>query len=716
MAFTYKVEPSIGVARVGDSLSDFYLAPETIGGRPIQCDEYGNVLTIHGAGGNSSAVQHYKDALMRVKRQGARFRVMRYTDGASPIEITLNDPDIESIEWTVHVANKKAAWYSFSEQLGNLYFNGVYTPENSYKAKNVEHRNATVTGTPERQRLIIDPGPRTLTNGRQKAAFSRTTIPDDYPHGSFPPVNPAQGYPINSLGSAVTDDAGRLVVIGAYGRAGGDEPISSYGGADTWHDDIADGAVTCTVTFKNATVVKLDAWVIIGSPKFAPELVNITTLDDIIYDVGVRYHKLDRVLYDPAAYPGSGYNPDYQASYETDIRPILDRMASYQWVANVQAMTAAARPGFDLRDFSDDNRANRESLLAQFRQPNDSQTSQNSQVLWAPNRAPAMPLNSGSNSVSNTLLIKFSTLTQTQYFLLSQWAAGKCELKPRPGIPSVSELDRADVGNATGEPVSPGIEITWSMRSPTLYDSPYHIKQRHDAAWYRAHGLDPDEDETVPMDSKDVIPVVGFGCEPGDLTKRMAVPWHADFFACTLQYVNFTDPTVNKVNGIPMPPTYYSYWWPPQSPWNILSGADDPDEQKASGLPAGIQVNYQRGINSFVDMITAWKYLGFIHNQTEGDHRQMYPYFVEVERNNDRFAMASVAVGGISNVMDPANSTFMPTWFLRDPDDATGQLRAKLMRVAIAPEAVRAEEDDILPKPITASPRLGLPRNGRVIR
>ena len=49
---------------------------------------------------------------------------------------------------------------------------------------------------------------------------------------------------------------------------------------------------------KDGKTVKLDAWVIVGSPKFAPELVNIVTLDDLMFDVGVRYHKLAPKMYD----------------------------------------------------------------------------------------------------------------------------------------------------------------------------------------------------------------------------------------------------------------------------------------------------------------------------------------------------------------------------------------------------------------------------------
>lgn len=699
--YRYEVHPSIGVARVGDSTTDFYLAPDSIGGRPLDCDAQGNPVLVDGA---PVPVTRYKDAKLRVKRQGARFRVLRYPKDdphAEGVEVTLADEDIADIAWTVHVANKKAAWYNFAELLGNLYYTGSYDPTNSYAAKHVDLRNAGVTGD-ARQGLIIDPGPRTLRGARARAEFSRHTIPADYPRGSFPTYSgpggrPSQGYAINTLGEAVTDDVGRLVVVGAYGRAGGDEPISSYAGADTWHDDIADGAVTCRLTLKTGETLELRAWVIIGSPKFAPELVNVTTLDDILYDVGVRYHGLVPALYDRARGP-EGWNPDYEASYEDDIRPILERMGGYQWVANVQAMTVVAAPPFDTRDASEANRANRESLLAQFRRLDASQT------LWADNRAPAMPLNSGTNSVTNELLVKFSTLTATQYFLLGQWARGRFVAERRPPPVGVSALDRASVGNAVGEPMSPGIEVTWSLRNPTLYERPYRIKHRHDEAWYREHGLDPDENETEPV-APDAV--VGHGCEPGDLTKRMAIPWQADFFQCTLQYVNFTDPTINKLNGIPMPPTYYAYWWPPQSPWDVIVGADTLAAQAAAGAPAGVQVNYARGINSFVDMITGWKYLGFIHNQTEGPYRDWYAYFVEVERRDDRFATASVAVGAMSNVLNATNVTFMPAWFLRDDFADDGD--AALLKAG-------AHMDDERPRRITAHPKLGLPRSGHILR
>jgi len=44
------------------------------------------------------------------------------------------------------------------------------------------------------------------------------------------------------------------------------------------------------------------------------------------------------------------------------------------------------------------------------------------------------------------------------------------------------------------------------------------------------------------------------------------------------QFVNYTDPAADKDNSIPKPPTYYAYWWPPQSPMFVLSG---PSMQKS---------------------------------------------------------------------------------------------------------------------------------------
>ncbi len=540
-------------------------------------------------------------------------------------------------------------------------------------------RNADYSG--DRRELIIDPGPRTLSRPGTRAEFSKDTIPPGYKFGQFPDP-PSQGLPITTLGSMLIDRTGRLLVLGGFGRAGGNAAITSFAGADSWHDDISDGSVRCKVKLKNGETVELDAWVIVGSPKFAPELVNIVTLDDLMFDVGVRYLKLAPKMYDAVRWKKSnGWNPAYKASFDRDIRPIIERPGGYQWVANVPAMTAFSMPRFDPRDSGAGSRPARMTYFSYWRKPGNSEVDPSGQqnTFATPWGSPMMPLNAGTNSVTDTLVDKFLTLTETQYFLLGQWAAGKFDTRGSDDL-RLDPLDRACVGNAVGSPMCPGIEVTWSTRNPAIYAAPHRIKQAHDETYYAQNGLSPTADECE-----------GGGCEPGDLTKRMAIPWQADFFQCTAQFINFTDPTANTNGTIPKPPTFYAYWWPPQSPMYVMSPIMTAAEQLAAGIPSGFQVYYARGINSFAEMITAWSYLGFISNRNTAASRVEYPSFEEVERNNDRFVTSSVAVGSIDNFSNNTDSYFAPMWFLQSEAAPATPAAATALTRAAGHEAVAEE-------------------------
>ncbi|MFZ1218420.1 MAG: CTQ-dependent lysine 6-oxidase LodA, partial [Chthoniobacterales bacterium] len=595
--------------------------------------------------------------------------------------------------------------YAFAELEGDL----MLGADNSYTKRNVPFRNLNVPpkDAKQRRKLIIDPGPRTLSGPSGSAEFSKSTIPGNYPFGSFPP--PAeQGFQIETLGEMLTDSAGHLCVLGGFGYAGGTDAITSFAGADTWHDDISDGPVTCRITLPpgGGPPQTLDAWVLVGSPKFAPELVNVVTMDDIAFDVGVRYQQLDPGMFDKKRWAKSGgWNPDYVASYQRDIEPIIRRPAGYQWVASLPAMTVFSAPPFDPKDNSASLLDARKTYFSYFRNPGSSEIAADGAEndLLGPANIPLMPLNSGSNSVSNELIDKFLTLTATQYFLLGQWAAGKFETGPVDQL-GLHPLDRGSLGNCVGSPMCPGIEVTWSTRNPAIYAKPFRIAHR--VADYAKTGLTPSRDECE-----------GGGCEPGDLTKRMAIPWQADFAQCTVQFINFTDPEVNKENGIPKPPTYYGYWWPPQSPMFVLTGiAESAAEQAQMGVPSGFQVSYPRGINNFAEMILAWSYLGFVHNRNTAPERVDYPYFEEVERNSEAFVASSVAVGGIDNFVNNTDSTFVPMWFLRSDALPTAASRAKAVAKSAKPaaleKALRAAGPP-LARPITA---VGLGRMRRSIR
>lgn len=642
------IKPSVGVARLGNSKGQFYLAPDEIGGLPYEADNFGN---------KKGPVQKFKDAAGQVRRQGQPFTIHSETGE----EITLNTEGVKSIEWTVHVANKKAAWYQYSELDGNL----LYGNENSYTNRKVEFRNATVEGENDRRGLIVDPGPRTVSGKNDTAEFNKDGAPSGYPV-SFPNPDVSNGTPITTLGNLITDDDGRLIVLGGYGHAGGDEPLVSYGGSDTWHDDIADGPVYCTVTYENGDVVEMSAWVIVGSPDFAPELVNISNLSDTMFDVGVRCFDLV-----PSMYSNGQYNTEFVVNYQRDILPIIQRLGRYQWVANVQSMMAFTSNVFDFSDPSEGNKANRMNYFSYFRQLNDKSSTELDQPqshLFKENGDglfPMMPLNSGSNSVSNETIVKFLSLDETQYFLLQQWAEGTFESNPDFKPYPVSSADMASVGNCVGLPMCPGIEVTWSLQNPTVYSSPFQIADFKGKNGYNKTGLTPSRDECE-----------GNGCEPGDLTKRMACPWQADFFQCTIQTVNFTNLAFNKDTLVqteknhldrkwtgsgesyqrdtvtvnestePLPPSYYSYWWPPQSPWDVLGGDFTLEEQENSNIPGGQQVNYARGINNFVQMVEHWSSLAFIRDRNQQD--QGFPYFTETERNHELFSYTELPVSQVS--------------------------------------------------------------------
>ena len=114
----------------------------------------------------------------------------------------------------------------------------------------------------------------------------------------------------------------------------------------------------------------------------------------------------------------------------------------------------------------------------------------------------------------------------------------------------------------------------------------------------------------------------------------------SDFYQCSVEYVNFSEPpqpNTTAITSIPTPPTFYTYWWPPQAPMHVITGAMTAEEQAVAGVPAGFSVYYARGANNIGNLVIAWKYMGFIVNENESPEGRDYPYFVEKERNNDRF-------------------------------------------------------------------------------
>ncbi len=363
---TYKIHPGIGIARLGNSDTEFYIAPEAPAGLPLACDGHGN--PVHEADGVKPVlVTQFKDSQGRIKRQAARFQVFVY-DEESPqgrplkvgdrVEGGGNAGTLVDIQWQVYVANKKACWFEFKETQG----------EHGYSASH-PRRNAQLTGA-DRDRLIIDPGPR-VVNGttKRRASFDRSG--DGGYATTFPPetLSPAT---IDTLGEMMTDDARRLLVLGGHGRSGsertgpGEPHIASYANNDGWYDDVSDGPVMARLVMFAENVqrqryvdVEYPAWVIVGYPRYAPEVLDMVTMDDVLYDLFVREFAYDTGLYgalgsfaDPKRIDFRNdeeihqwrdsrlaWNTAYKPWFYRDIWPVLYRPDQFRFLCDVLAQS-----------------------------------------------------------------------------------------------------------------------------------------------------------------------------------------------------------------------------------------------------------------------------------------------------------------------------------------------------------------------------------------
>lgn len=367
MSATYKIHPAIGIARLGNSPDGFYIAPEAPAAPPTECDDDGNPrLSPDGKG--EMPVTEYKDEEGRIKRQAARFQVWVYDDehpGGRPLK--LGDPvagggnqgTLVDIQWRVWLANKKAGWYEFQQLEGEH----GYAPDHP-------RRNADVTADEARQRLIIDPGPRTVNcRDSRTAAFDRDG--GDLYSTVFPP--PLQPCSIDTLGELKTDGSGRLLVLGGHGSSGswkyqdfGQPRIDDYANNDGWFDDTSDGPVMARLVMFMDEVqreryvdVEYPAWVVCGYPRFVPQILDMVTLEDVVEDLSVREFATRTDLYgqsgtfarpqtvdvnDPAALDmwRSGrlqWNPDHRPWFYRDVWPILFRPDEFSYLTDILGLS-----------------------------------------------------------------------------------------------------------------------------------------------------------------------------------------------------------------------------------------------------------------------------------------------------------------------------------------------------------------------------------------
>jgi L-Lysine epsilon oxidase N-terminal/L-lysine epsilon oxidase C-terminal domain len=468
MATVYRIHPSIGVARVGNqegtTEQDYFVGPESPGHHPVPPDGY------------------KRDG--KIKRQGARFRIYEYQSSATgdlrPVR-EINS-DHANIRWTVRLANRKAAAQIFPPTTGNL-------------------RNASIVSPAERDRLLVleqedsidssDRGPRPL---------------DDF----FLDTNNtgADTHRVH-LGDLLTDDKGRLIVLGGFGRSFSptNRQLQNTFNNNEWCDDTADGIITAQITLNGATVPVADrpsARIIVGPPDYAPAIESMVSIYDLAEDIATRLPASGN----PLPGPDSG-----TVSFAHHIFPILRRVGQMHWVT--READGAHAPGMQA-DFL------RSDILQLLRNPDPTPTSPPFRARQrvmdrlavpvgstaTPGSRPNMPLLASELDTGREL-----TLTLLQFGRMQRWAAGDFDpdnniqldqpARPFDDITDVAEqthaLDKAGLDSTVGGSFYPGIEASRVMREVSIWSAPFRIRD-------------------------DIV--------AGSLTEGMAVPWQTDFLAC----------------------------------------------------------------------------------------------------------------------------------------------------------------------------------------
>ena len=543
------IHPGVGITRVGNSADAFYFGPELPGAVPP-----------HGIA--------FRDGAGAIARQAARFRLFGY-DAAGHVvgEITASDANLD---WRVHLANRKAAWYRFNRAMD--------IPE----AESATRRNATVTGA-ARDGLVLDAGLHSTTEGTplqlDATAMGVTML----------------------LGELMLDARGRLVVLPGHGAAESwdGSHVSTYANNDAWLDDMADGPVTATVKMDGRTLQAESAWVSSGPPNYALGMpTGWRTMHDILEDTWVS---------------GGLLAPGASVSFRQHILPMFVRLARLQWVnagilrdygwhspEDLSDPVLLAR----LVDRSHANKAFRTTWWHRFRNMQSG--------VREPGKLP--PILGDAATFPVTSPRQWIGPTALQWKRLKEWANGHftadgitelpvpASLNDVPLAKRPAALDRAALDGCLGDAFQPGCELPWTLRHASMWRAPYRLR-------VRASEPDYGSSLTLTEVNSSIGPLAGV--VPGALTRWMALPWMTDTVDCRSGY----QPNVDK---------YLDTFWPALVPNQVLTSADYGIVMDATASLASRRAAFKHRVSwlravvvssypqTLAGMVKNWSKLGFV--------------------------------------------------------------------------------------------------------
>ncbi|MFI9307236.1 LodA/GoxA family CTQ-dependent oxidase [Streptomyces triculaminicus] len=592
-----KIHPAIGVARVGNSTDPdgWFLDPETPEPQPAPPGSY-------------------KDSQGAVKRQAARFRLYGY-DAAGHVvrEIKGTEPGAD-LTWSVHLANKKGAWYAFNLALDIDDSVNISSPR----------RNNTVT---DRSQLVIDPGRKSLH------VSSGQTV--EFTGGKFL----GQAVP---LGRMHADGDGRLVVLGGAGAAKSpqNKPLTSFANNDGWYDDTSDGPVTAQLTLGGQAVPVHPAWLVVAPPNYAPDVKTLRTVYDLLVDLFV----------DEGTLPAPTV-----VSFERDIKPILRRFCELQWV-NKGFATHFGFGGPEhfmapetLRRLSATGDTHQELRRQIYTALRDRNRDHIAPMTW--------PWLYGDGMASKPKSdLQYMTLSKLQDGMLLKWVKGDFDPSPWAGFPHSLEdapvadqpglLDRAALDFCLADAFHPGCEVTWSVRHPSMYSEPFRIQHRPAGQ--------PEPDYGAALTQQRVLAADGplHAQAPGGLTRWMAVPWQTDTASCRWGY------EFSRANLGPRYDPHLPTFWPARVPNHVLKESDyhvvndsnavESDREDAFARRA----SWLRGLSGndpkaqLVQAVKEWHKFGIV---------EVRPYTVGDGKYPERLQVESVPGFDLTGVSDDHN-------------------------------------------------------------
>ena len=602
---TFRIHPAVGIARVGNS-PEYVIAPETMAGVGVgdPTRPSGGLPIKAGTESDPIASADVRDANGALKRHAARFRIFAYPETREEkwprgdgVEIAIGSSvggkTVKDIVWTVHLANKKANWFVLLEtgphQGIDSYSDGRLPP---MRNPSIDHPKAPqppdkikAMSDPQRIfKLTIDAGPRVVAGANARPVrFDKATpaqycdadtgdvvalpaYPKSFPSDSFRDLDTPSG-DIDSLGELITDAKGRLLVLGGYGKAAGwplkgqAPPLDDDVNNDQWFDDSSDGPVSAILRFTDGSTVEVQgAWVTATDPSFAPQILNVVSLWDDIYNSWVLDLELAPEVYDPKK---GGWQQSYKPTFDDQLKPIFASASLQRWVVNLSQRGTAAHASLAGITAADDPATTPlAGITAIFRSPYDKDQQNNTAM---------MPLHLGDAGDS------FLTIRETQWFFLQRWNTGKGNYVAGPGkkLGPGEFLDKATFVNCLGGRFSPGIDLTFVMRESAVYRQPWKNFgpfRVHAKTLAYATASTPGK----PLLTVGYVPrhIEADGLEPGDLGKFMALPWHTDYNSCSTHPPSPNPPGNRTV-----------FWsWPAQRPvavytsGDVIWGSDDPPD------------------------------------------------------------------------------------------------------------------------------------------